>query len=135
VGGIPMALLTGPPTAAGRLTGLLYALTAAYSLLSLSYESLVLSVIAALLTDWLRSEEKLAKSRPSIDKGRFGANFLFWHSKRTWPLIVLDHFTAGLWIRIESIRIWIQHFSSIRIRIHNIFESGSNADPDPQRKI
>jgi hypothetical protein len=26
-------------------------------------------------------------------------------------------------------------FSSIRIRIHKIFESGFNADPDPQRKI
>jgi hypothetical protein len=35
----------------------------------------------------------------------------------------------GLWIRIDSIRIRIQHFSSIRI--HKIIESGSNADPDP----
>jgi hypothetical protein len=40
---------------------------------------------------------------------------------------------SGLWIRIDSSRIRIQHFSSIRI--HKIFESGSNADPDPQRKI
>jgi hypothetical protein len=42
-----------------------------------------------------------------------------------------------LWIRIDSVR--IQHFSSIRIRfrirIHKICESGSNAGPDPQRKI
>jgi hypothetical protein len=46
-------------------------------------------------------------------------------------------YQAGLWIRIDStwIRIWIQNFSSIRIRIHKIFESGSNADPVPQRKI
>jgi hypothetical protein len=44
---------------------------------------------------------------------------------------------AGLWILMDSIRIRvrIQHFSSIRIRIHKIFESGSNADPDPQREI
>jgi hypothetical protein len=27
------------------------------------------------------------------------------------------HFWAGLWIRIDLIRIWIQHFCSIRIRI------------------
>jgi hypothetical protein len=38
---------------------------------------------------------------------------------------------AGLCIRIDAIR--IQHFSSIRI--HKIFESGSTADQDPQRKI
>jgi hypothetical protein len=46
-------------------------------------------------------------------------------------------YLTGLWIRIDSIRIWIQHFSSILIRIHKNFESGSNAapDPDPQRKI
>jgi hypothetical protein len=34
----------------------------------------------------------------------------------------------GLWIRIESIRIRIQHFFSIRIRIHTIFESGSTTE-------
>jgi hypothetical protein len=39
----------------------------------------------------------------------------------------------GLWIQIDSIRIRIQHFSSLRIQKN--FESGSNADPDPQRKI
>jgi hypothetical protein len=41
---------------------------------------------------------------------------------------------AGLWIRIDSIRIWIRHFSSIQIRIHiyKIIESGSNADLDPE---
>jgi hypothetical protein len=37
-----------------------------------------------------------------------------------------------LWIRIDSVRIWIQHFSSIRI--HKIFESISNADPDLSSK-
>jgi hypothetical protein len=38
----------------------------------------------------------------------------------------------GLWIRIDLIRIRIQHFSSIRIRIYKVTESGSNPDPDPQ---
>jgi hypothetical protein len=46
-----------------------------------------------------------------------------------------EEFEAGLWIRIDSVQIRIQHFSSIRIRIHKIFESGSYADPDPQWKI
>jgi hypothetical protein len=41
------------------------------------------------------------------------------------PLVVL----AGLWIRIDSIRIRIQHFSSIRIHIVSV--SGSNLDPQP----
>jgi hypothetical protein len=52
-------------------------------------------------------------------------------------LQVCFKFLAGLWIRIVSvrIRIWIQHFSSIRSQINKIFESGFNADPDPQRKI
>jgi hypothetical protein len=36
---------------------------------------------------------------------------------------------SGLWIRFDSSR--IQKFSSIRIRIHNVIESGSN--PDPQQ--
>jgi hypothetical protein len=40
-----------------------------------------------------------------------------------------QHFKPGLWIRIDSIRIRIQKFSSIqiriRIRIHNVIESGS----------
>jgi hypothetical protein len=40
---------------------------------------------------------------------------------------------TGLWIRINSIRIRIQKFSSIRIRIHTVIESGSNPDPDPIR--
>jgi hypothetical protein len=42
-------------------------------------------------------------------------------------------FKAGLWIRIDSIR--IQQFSSIRIRIriHKVIESGSNPDQDPQQ--
>jgi hypothetical protein len=43
--------------------------------------------------------------------------------------------TAGLWIWIDSIRIQIQHFSSIRIRIHKVIKSGSNADPDPQHAL
>ena len=41
----------------------------------------------------------------------------------------------GLWIRIVSIRIRIQHFSSIRIWIHKIIESGSNANPDSQQNF
>jgi hypothetical protein len=40
---------------------------------------------------------------------------------------------SGLWIRIDSIR--IQKFSSIRIRIHNVIESRSNPDPDPQQYL
>jgi hypothetical protein len=38
----------------------------------------------------------------------------------------------GLWIRIDSIRIGIriQQFSSIRIRIQKVIESGYNPDPD-----
>jgi hypothetical protein len=50
--------------------------------------------------------------------------------------LTIDNFNllrTGLWIRIDSIR--IQHFSSILIRIQQIFESESNADPDPQMKI
>jgi hypothetical protein len=30
-------------------------------------------------------------------------------------------------------RLWIRHYSSIRIR--KVIESGSNADPDPQQAI
>jgi hypothetical protein len=40
-----------------------------------------------------------------------------------------NDFVAGLWIRIDSI--WIQKFSSIRIRIHSVIESASNLDTDP----
>ena len=69
VAGIPLAILFGPATAAGRRHGLLYALTAAYSLLSLSYEALVLALLAAFLTFWVRVEEKRAKSRPVLDRG------------------------------------------------------------------
>jgi hypothetical protein len=43
-------------------------------------------------------------------------------------------YIAGLWIRIDAIRIRIrvQKFSSIRIRIriHTVIESGFNPDPD-----
>jgi hypothetical protein len=41
---------------------------------------------------------------------------------------------AGLWIRIGSTRIWIQHFSPIRIRVHKVIETGSNADPDQDQQ-
>jgi hypothetical protein len=56
------------------------------------------------------------------------------HCKLTYRDLFI-YFSSGLWIRIDSIQIRIQHFSSIRI--HKIFESGYNADPDtdPQRKI
>jgi hypothetical protein len=43
------------------------------------------------------------------------------------------HFFPAKWIRIDLIPIWIQHFSSIRIRTQKVIESGSNADPDPQQ--
>jgi hypothetical protein len=44
-------------------------------------------------------------------------------------------FKPWLWIRIDSILIWIQHYSSIRIRvrirIHEVLDSGLNVDSDP----
>jgi hypothetical protein len=50
------------------------------------------------------------------------------------PLVVESLlFFPGLWIRIDSIRIRIKLFSSIRIWNHKIIESGSNADTDPHR--
>jgi hypothetical protein len=37
--------------------------------------------------------------------------------------------------KIDMIGVRIQKFSSIRIRIHKVIESGSNPDPDPQQYI
>jgi hypothetical protein len=54
-----------------------------------------------------------------------------------FDMSAIQHFpellVTGLWIRIDLIQIRIQYFSSIRIRIHNVFKSRSNADPDPQQ--
>jgi threonine/homoserine/homoserine lactone efflux protein len=52
-----------------RSTALPYALTAAYCLLSLSYEALVLALLAAFLRYWTRAEERRAKTRPVLDGG------------------------------------------------------------------
>jgi hypothetical protein len=66
--GIPVAVLsTAVPEQ--RSSALLYALTAAYCLLSLSYEALVLALLAAFLRYWTRAEERRAKTRPVLDGG------------------------------------------------------------------
>ncbi len=67
--GVPLAVLTSASSAAGRRSSLLYAITAAYTLLSLSYEALVLALLAAFLLHWTKAEEKTAKSRPVLDRG------------------------------------------------------------------
>jgi hypothetical protein len=67
--GIPMAVLSTAAVPGQRSTALLYALTAAYCLLSLSYEALVLALLAAFLRYWTRAEERRAKTRPVLDGG------------------------------------------------------------------
>jgi hypothetical protein len=85
-----------------------------------------MTINETLWSDWVRGWKKCARSCAAVpsswNRNRFQQPRYKSPGTDVW-------FISGFWIRIDSIRIRIriQKFSSIRIRIHNVIESGSGS--------